>query len=522
MDIRFHSANKVSIRSECLIFPTFENANDAIKKRFYGTVVEWICNTEALTDYSGKKNDITVCYGKDTASIPRVILVGMGDKTTADIADFRNAVAAAVRRCRELRVARVSVVLEDFAAIGTAMGRSREDMLREGLTAALLAAYSCVEYRSAEARAKGKKNNDPKFCAPESLTIFHRVKHIPPQLRVPVRIAEAEAAGICLARDLVNAPANIMTPSRVAEEAVALAKRHGLGCRVLSKAELVKLGMGALLAVSNGSQEAPRFVVLEFAPNGVRKRSPLVLVGKGITFDTGGISLKPSAGMADMKGDMAGAAAVLGTFEALGRFPEGVLHPVVGLLPLAENMPDGMATRPGDVVTSFSGKTVEILNTDAEGRLILCDALSYAQKNWNPLAIVDIATLTGACMVALGRGAAGLFSNNDALRDAVLEAGKGTDDTLWPMPLWDKMAEGLQSTVADIANVGLREGGAISAAVFLKSFVDSSVPWAHLDMAGAGITDKGTPITPKGATGFGVRTLYALVRHVCEKTFKQA
>lgn len=521
MDIRFQSANKVTVRSECLIYPTFEDPSPAaVQNRFTGTVAEWLCSSEALADYKGRKGDITVCYGPSASPVPRIILVGMGAREKADTAVFRNAMAAAVRRCKDLRLARICFVLEDVAAIGEAMGNSREELLRESLTAASLAVYSCTEYRSVDARVKGKKENDPKFCAPESLTIFHRAKNIPPQLRVPVRLAEAEAAGVCLARDLVNAPANIMTPARMAEEALALAKRHGFGCRVLSKTELLKVGMGALLAVSEGSRKDPRFVILEFTPAGGRKRAPLILVGKGITFDTGGISLKPSAGMADMKGDMAGAAAVLGAFEALGRFSEGVGHPVIGLLPLTENMPDGTAARPGDVVTTLSGKTVEILNTDAEGRLILCDTLSYAQKNWSALAIVDIATLTGACAVALGRGAAGLFTDSEALRGAILEAGAETGDTFWPMPLWDKMAEGLKSTVADLANIGPREGGAITAAVFLKSFMDASVPWAHLDMAGAGLTDDDKPLCPKGGTGFGVRTLFTLIRRASDKMLK--
>lgn len=520
MDIRFHSANKGVIRSDCLILPTFDDESASLTSRFQGAALAWALDSECFADHSGQRNEVTVCYGPTSSTLRRVILVGLGSRSSLTLGAYRAAIATAVRKCKALRLGKAGILLEDVFPVADVLNKERADVLQEAVAASLLAVYSCVEYKSAEAKAKAKKENDPAFFALESLTILHKIKTVPASLRAGVRLAEAEAAGVLFARDLVNAPANIMTPARMADEAVALAKRHGFGCRVLHKAEIAKLGMGAFLAVNEGAHKDPRFIILEHNPGGAKKRAPLVLVGKGITFDTGGISLKPAGDMHHMKGDMAGAAAVLGAFEAIGRFSEGVTHPVVGLIPCTENMPGGRASRPGDVVTTLAGKTVEILNTDAEGRLILCDALAYAQKNWTPLAIVDIATLTGACMVALGRGAAGLFTENAALCDAIASAGDDLGDVFWPMPLWERMREGLKSDVADLANIGPRDGGAISAAVFLQAFVEKGVPWAHLDMAGAGLSLKDDPVCPKGGTGFGVRTLFALARRVSDKMFK--
>ena len=520
MDIRFHSAEKSGIRLDAIIITTFDDAALSLGDRAANSPFDWLENSGALADHTGKKNEITVCYGPSSAPISRVVLVGLGGRENHTLAQYRNAVSSAFRRCKMLKLARISMILDDMIAVADVLGKNRNEIVQEAVVAAYLSTYACNEYKSLETRAKGKKENDAAFFSPDSLTIMHGNKPIPASLRAVVRLAEAEAAGVYLARNLVNAPANIMTPVRLAEEAVALAKRYGFTCKVMHKPELVKLGMGALLAVNEGSTKEPRFIVLEHAPKGAKKRPPLVIVGKGITFDSGGISLKPAAGMHLMKGDMAGGAAVLGMFEAIGRSMDGIAQPVVGLIPCTENMPDGSAFRPGDVVTTMSGKTVEILNTDAEGRLILCDALTYAQKNWNPLTVVDIATLTGACMVALGRGAAGLFTENEALRDMIMALGEDNGDTFWPMPLWERLAEGLKSDVADLANVGAREGGAIAAALFLQAFMEKNIPWAHLDMAGAGISEKDSPFCPKGATGFGVRTLFGLVRNISERTVK--
>jgi len=298
--------------------------------------------------------------------------------------------------------------------------------------------------------------------------------------------------GMNLTRDLGNLPGNICTPTYLANEAKKLAKTYGLKCLILEKAAMEKLGMHSLLAVAKGSDQPPKFIVLEYSA-GKKTDKPVVLVGKGITFDTGGISLKPAAEMDEMKYDMCGAASVLGTLRAVA----GMKLPInlVVIVPTTENMPGGSATRPGDIVSSMSGQTIEILNTDAEGRLILCDALTYAER-FKPAAVVDVATLTGACVVALGQVATGLLGNNDPLIDELRTAGTATMDRAWQLPLWDDYQDLLKSPFADMANIGGRWGGTITAACFLSRFT-KAYPWAHLDIAGtAWIQGK-----DKGATG---------------------
>ncbi|OGB14144.1 MAG: leucyl aminopeptidase [Burkholderiales bacterium RIFCSPHIGHO2_12_FULL_65_48] len=302
----------------------------------------------------------------------------------------------------------------------------------------------------------------------------------------------AVVLGVEYAREWGNRPANHATPTLLAEAAKALGKLPGIQCKVMGPAEVARLGMGAFLAVAKGSEEPLRFIELRY--NGAAKtQAPVVLVGKGITFDTGGISIKPAPEMDEMKFDMCGAASVLGVFRALAELQPAIN--VVGLVPACENMPDGRAIKPGDVVTSMSGQTIEILNTDAEGRLVLCDALTYAAR-FKPAAVVDIATLTGACVIALGGVRSGMFATDDALADALLKAGDAADDLCWRMPLDEDYAEGLKTHFADVGNVAGRPGGAVTAAKFLQRFV-GDYPWAHLDIAGSAW--KGG--AAKGATG---------------------
>ena len=312
------------------------------------------------------------------------------------------------------------------------------------------------------------------------------------------RIGAAIGAGQTLARGIQVLPGNVCTPSYVARTAEELAQRHGFGVTVLDKAAIVREGMGALMAVAQGSAEEPRFIALQYKGG---EGAPVVLVGKGVTFDTGGISIKPAQNMEDMKYDMSGAAAVLGTFEMLGRLKPAV-H-VVGLIPSTENMPSGTAVKPGDVVTSLSGKTIEVINTDAEGRLILCDALAYARR-YQPACAIDIATLTGAIVVALGHTASGVMGTDERLIDEVRSAGERAGERVWPLPLWDEYRELMKSDIADVKNAGGRPAGSISAGWFLREFVDG-FPWAHLDIAGTAYTDREDPTRVKGPTGVGVR-----------------
>jgi leucyl aminopeptidase len=307
---------------------------------------------------------------------------------------------------------------------------------------------------------------------------------------------------VTLARELANRPGNHCTPTLLAEEALRLGKTHGLKVEVLDRKDMEKLGMGAFLAVAQGSEQPPKFIVARWQGAG-RKEAPVVLVGKGVTFDTGGISLKPAAEMDEMKFDMGGAASVLGTLHALAKLKAAVN--VVGLIAATENMPGGRAVKPGDVVTTMSGQTVEILNTDAEGRLILCDALTYAER-LKPAAVVDVATLTGACVIALGHLRSGLFSPDDTLAEELLRAGDEAHDPCWRMPIDDDYGDALKSNFADMGNVGPRAGGAITAAMFLKRFA-AKFPWAHLDIAGTAWKSGAA----KGATGRPVPLLTRFV-----------
>lgn len=310
------------------------------------------------------------------------------------------------------------------------------------------------------------------------------------------------AAGVFLARDLLFEPANKLYPESYADRLGALAD-VGLKITVLDEDAMRKEGMDLLLSVGQGSRRASRMVVMEWN-GGAKDEAPVALVGKGVTFDTGGISIKPAGGMEDMKWDMGGSAAVVGAMRSLaGR---KIKRNVVGLVGLVENMPDGEATRPGDVVTSMSGQTVEIINTDAEGRLVLADVLTYAIKHYKPAEMVNLATLTGAILISLGKEYAGLFSNNDDVANGLTEAGLAVDEKAWRMPMGKVYDEMLKSHIADMKNIGGRLGGSITAAQFLERFVES-VPWAHLDIAGMAWSDKAKPTVPQGGTGFGVRML---------------
>lgn len=458
------------------------------------------------------------CTGsKEESSIPTCTCVA--DKPDYErFSIVRNAFAKAICACRDMGLEHVGIDIVSLARMAGQCGYTKEDAAREITLAAHLALYSYDRFKeksSEKAVEKASKKADKKEQKADKISKISFLlddNFCTDELKEAVRLAEAEASGIYVARDLVNAPSNCMTPSLFADEAELVAnnyKEFKISCQVLKQKDMEKENMGSLLAVGQGSDEEPRFVVLEYAPKKMEKSlKPIALVGKGVTFDSGGISLKPSAGMGDMKGDMSGAAAVLGTFETLGQLAKLGIAPVrkiVGIIPLVENMPSGKAIKPGDIVYSKKGKSIEILNTDAEGRLILVDALAYAEEKYDPEYLLDIATLTGACAIALGNGAAGVFSTKNCLAKLVQDKGEQYFERTWHLPLWDHLITGLKSNVADLANVGPREGGSLTAALFLKQFIDEERAWVHIDMAAADNGDD--PVTPKGATGFGVRLL---------------
>jgi leucyl aminopeptidase len=447
---------------------------------------------EALeaADFKAEPNETLPVYGPAGAPWRRVLLVGLGEAEGVGVDRVRQAAATVARRAQEGGAKTgVCVALGEDPA-----GLERGDWIQAQVEGAILGTYQFTEYRTKDLE---------KIRRMESWRLF-----LPGEAdagaEAAARCGRILAEGTNYVRWLAGLPGNRATPSFLAAEAERLCAERGYTCRVLGPEELEEMGMGALLGVARGSHEPCRLIVMEAKRS---EEAPWVaVVGKGITFDSGGISLKPSGSMWEMKYDMCGGAAVLGLFHALEAVSTEAN--VVGVVPATENLPGGRATKPGDILKSYSGKTIEVLNTDAEGRLILADALSYVARNYEPKAIVDLATLTGACVVALGHYAAGLLTRDDDLARRLLEAGEKTGERLWRLPLWDEYREHLKSQFADIKNIGDSNAGAgtITAAAFLSEFVEDR-PWAHLDIAGTAWWDKDRPCFPKGPTGFGVRLL---------------
>ncbi|HEY8361195.1 MAG TPA: leucyl aminopeptidase [Ramlibacter sp.] len=411
--------------------------------------------TAALSarDLEPKPGKLLHAYRAEGIAATRVILAGAGDGSGKRI---QAAVHAAAGALRSSAAKRLAILLPQG---------SGDDAVRAAVCGVAESSYVYVATKSKPEARELKKVVVGVADAGTHKTAFTRAK--------------AAAVGIEFARELGNLPPNYATPTRLGEEAEKLAKAHGFRCEVMGPKEVAKIGMGSFMSVAKGSAEPLRFIVLRYDGGG-KSEAPTVLVGKGITFDTGGVSIKPSAEMDEMKFDMGGAASVLGTFRALGELKPRMN--IVGLIPSCENTLDGAAYKPGDVLTSLSGQTIEVLNTDAEGRLILCDALTYAER-FKPRVVIDIATLTGACVVALGGVRSGLFATDDDLADQLLAAGEAALDPCWRLPMDDEYAEGLKTNFADVANVAGRAGGAVVAAKFLHRFTQN-YPWAHLDIAG--------------------------------------
>ena len=449
----------------------------------------------ASGDFQGKPDQSLLVYPDRRLRAKRVLLLGTGDAAKLDRDGLRQLAGRCVREASRRRAARVALVLPEIASDAAAV-----QALTEG---ALLAGYRFGDYR--------KNGEDtPGRVASLSLLLSRGAALREARAAAQTGIVVAESQN--LARRLSDLPANALSPAVLADEVRRLARELGLRVRVLDVPAMKRLGMGGILAVGGGSANPPRLIAIEYRPKSARGRArkPVALVGKGITFDSGGISIKPSAGMDEMKHDMSGAAAVIGTLRAAALLE--LATPVVGVIGAAENMPSATAYRPGDVVTTMAGKTIEVLNTDAEGRVVLADALHYARTTWKPDAIIDLATLTGAMVVALGGWATGAFGNDPKLIELVRAAGDATGERVWPMPLLDAHKEEIRSEIAEIKNTGGRPAGSSTAAAFLWHFVGDT-PWVHLDIAGTAWTSKPGPIQRKGATGVGVRLLVELLRN---------
>ncbi len=445
-------------------------------------------------DFSGQAGESLLLYTRGALPAARVLVVGLGAADKFGPAAARKAAATAVRRARELGAQTVASVVHG-AGIGGLDPEAAAQMLAEGT---LLGTYRFQGYRS-EVPPDWKPD-------PDTFRVVEANARRIAACQSGVARGVAIARGVLLARDLVNEPANHMTPATVAGLAGELAAKLGLRIQVLDREQMAALGMGILLAVAAESEQPPQFVILEH--NAGREDLPVVvLAGKGVTFDSGGISIKPSEDMWRMKDDMAGGAAVIGALSVAARLDLPLR--VVGLVPLAENLPGGRAQKPGDVFTGMTGKTMEVISTDAEGRMLLADTVAYAGR-FKPAAVVDIATLTGAQAVALGPQAAAFFANDEALAARLVAAAEASGERLWRMPLYDEYAEAVQSQVADVKNSTGRMAGIGTSAKFIEHFTDG-YPWAHIDMASMAWSDEDKPAQPKGATGYGVRLFSALL-----------
>ncbi|CAN5755355.1 leucyl aminopeptidase [soil metagenome] len=492
-----------ALKTELLILHVFERDSQA---------VGFVAKVDALYDgalsrvlgsgdFSGRANDTLVVYPPDAeCGIRRVLLVGVGKREDHTVERLRRAVGTAVRVAERMALSEMSVSVGHVHHLSEHMGD-----YYAGLAAVEAAVLAGWDYRELKTQAQ---ESGPRATLGQVTIIAHDDRELP-ELQRAADHGRITARGANVARDLQQRPSNLATPSYVADRAREIADRLGMDITVLDREQMREEGMHALLAVAQGTQEEPRFVVLEYR-GGTDGDRPVALVGKGVTFDTGGISIKPADRMEEMKYDMSGAAAVIGAMNAIAELKLKIN--VVALVPLTENMPSGTAVKPGDVISSHLGKSIEIINTDAEGRLILADALSYARR-FEPVAMIDCATLTGACVIALGHHAIGLMGNDGRLIDQVRAAGHRTGERCWPLPLWDEYREQIDSPIADIKNSGGRAAGSITAGWFLKEFVSDDLPWAHLDIAGTAYrTDEAAPYLRKGAAGVPTRLLIDWVR----------
>jgi leucyl aminopeptidase len=486
MEFSTKSGNPEKQRTGCVVVGVFEGgklseaarAIDAASGGFVAGILR-------RGDLEAKPGTTLMLHHVPKVPAQRVLLVSLGKERDFHEAPYRVALVAAVKALRSTGAADALICLTDLPL----KRRGTAWKVEQAVLAVTDGTYRFDRMKS--------KSTAPKASL-ERVALHVAGRGDVKEAGAALAKGSAIAAGMSFAKDLGNLPGNVCTPTYLADQAVALGKEHRIKVEVLDRKQIEKLGMGAFLAVARGSREPPRFIVMEW--NGGRKGDrPVALVGKGITFDTGGISIKPAAEMDEMKFDMCGAASVLGTMKAAALMDLPLN--LVGEIPTTENMPGGNAIKPGDIVTTMSGQTVEILNTDAEGRLILCDALTYVEK-YKPSAVIDIATLTGAMVIALGNVATGLFANSDPLAREILQAGDDAWDRAWHMPLWDDYQEQLKSNFADFPNIGSRAGGSITAACFLSRFA-KAYPWAHLDIAGTAWKSG----VEKGATGRPVALL---------------
>ncbi len=435
-------------------------------------------------DFKGELFECRLLHTQGALPAKRVLLTGLGKREDFDLDKWRGAASKAGQFIRDLGVKRFAFPVSKFGEFG------EEELSEAFVTGLILGTYQFDEFKTTE-RDKIKKM--------EEVVLVGETANDSRTIQAGMGRGRIVSEAVCMARDLVNGPANQITPGVLAQRAEQIAKDYGIEIEVLDLSKAESMGMGAFVAVAKGSHEPAKFITLEY--NRGEGAETIALVGKGITFDSGGISIKPSEGMERMKDDMSGAAAVLAVMKAASEL-QLPLH-LVGIIPATENLPGGKAYKPGDILKTLSGQTVEVISTDAEGRLILSDALTYSLR-YQPKAMIDLATLTGACVVALGDYVIGLFGNDEALLKKIERASVKTGEKVWQFPLWDEYFDYLKSDVADFRNVGTRAAGAIIGGIFLSKFAGKT-PWVHLDIAGPASIEKEKPYTPRGGTGSGVR-----------------
>lgn len=481
--MRIQATRKQLAELDADVGVVFATADDRVPRGVKGSALERPLAARMRHDRfrAGPGDALVWCEPKVFPGLLVVIGLGTGDP---DEATLRTAGARAARVAADHRARKLAIVVPD----------SERASLRAVAEGVALGAYRFERHLS-----------DPDRRTPPIEDVRLAIDLAPATARKEVAAAGIVTDAVCFARDLVNEAPSRLDPKALASEARSMAKKAGLEARVYGPAELRRMKLGALLAVARGSAMPPAVVHLTYKPGGRKRKGKTLLVGKGVTFDSGGLNLKPGASMADMKADMGGAAAVLGAMSGLRA--AGCAHEVHALVGLVENMTGGAAYKPGDILTTHSGKTVEVGNTDAEGRLVLCDLLSWGVPKIKPTRVVDLATLTGACVVALGERSSGLFSRHDDLREELQAAAGRAGELVWPLPLYDEYLPLLQKGPADLRNIGGRWGGAITAALFLGEFLPRELPWAHLDIAGPAFTESELPEASPGGTGAGVATL---------------
>jgi leucyl aminopeptidase len=497
MEVRWSGQKVHAFRTPMLAVGIFKGTRTAegVLKELNTTSKGWIAKVLNSGDIQGKKGDILIQQTFGALPSTRVMFLGLGERDRFKADDWRDAASQAAQACRKLGVRRFGVSLD----LSPGVTINIEDLASAAVEGAMLGLYRFQPYRS----DTKDENSDP-----EEMTLLPGATRRKSRLDDAIKEAQTISHAVCWVRDLVSQPGNRMTPGLMAAQATVMAKKWGIRYEILEDSDLQRLGMGGLLGVASGSKEPPRMIVLEHRT--VSLQAPKVaLVGKGITFDSGGISLKPAEKMDLMKSDMAGGAVVLGVMQVAARLHLPV-H-LIGLVPATENLPSGAAYKPGDVLTTMSGQTIEVANTDAEGRVVLADALAYAGR-YKPDLILDLATLTGACVVALGDLVAGMMGSDAAVLEELKKSGERVGEAVWPLPLPEEYEEYIKSDIADVKNAGGRMAGAIQGGLFLKKFVKDT-PWVHVDIAGPVWTDRDRGYRPKGATGFGVRLIVDFLRN---------